>query len=180
MDENLQIAAGLLEDGADLLDREFARQRYPLKSEALRQLYARDVGDAHLGTGVKFEIGRDPAGEADDSVVLHDQSVDANSGEIRNSGCRRVQFVFEDQRIERHIAAHAALVKRPHHFRKLFQIEAHLGPRGKVLQAEVHGIRSGLDGSAKLRPITGRTHDFRFTRIQIWKSRLRHVLLTTY
>src|SRR5262249_53413184 len=34
-----------------------------------------------------------------------------------------------------------------------------------MLESEIDGIRARLDGGAQLRPVSGRTHDFRFARV---------------
>ena len=72
-----------------------------------------------------------------------------------------VNLVIEDQRVEGDVALHAAPVQRGHGLRQFVQREAHLGARGEVLQSEIDRVRAGLDGRAELRPVSGRTHDFR-------------------
>ena len=99
-----------------------------------------------------------------------------------------VQFVIEDQGVERDVALDAAAVQGAHDFGQLGQVEADLGAGGEVLEPEVHGVGAGFDGGVELRPVTGGTHDFRLTegvhpgllstsgyhhrRVGLWRARV--------
>ena len=129
---------------------------------ALGQLDALGIGNAHLRAAVELDSRRDLARQTQHAVILHDQGIGARFGNFRNRPRGFGKLMFEHQRVERNEPTHAPLVESPHHFRQLGHREAHLRPGRKMLQAEVNRIRPRLNGSVQLRPVSGRTHDFRF------------------
>jgi hypothetical protein len=86
----------------------------------------------------------------------------APASAIAASARRFPQLVIEHQRVERHEAARAAAVQRSHRLRQFAKREAHLGAGREVPQAEIHRVGAGIEGGFQLRPVSGRTHHFRF------------------
>ncbi len=84
-------------------------------------------------------------------------------GDLRQRVRGFVQFVVEDERIERDVALDAAPVQGRHDLRQFGQRKPHLGARREVFEPEIHGVRAGLDRGTQLWPVSGGTHDFRFT-----------------
>ena len=163
VDEDLQFAIGSFADGAHFGQRQLARQRDPADAEALRQAHAIGAGDAHLRAAVDFQVGRDLLRHAHHAHVLHDQGVRARLGNLRQRARGFVQFVVEDQRVESDVALDAAPVQGRHDLRQFRQRKPHLGARREVFEPEIHGVRARLDRGAQLWPVSGGTHDFRFT-----------------
>src|ERR1700739_4300868 len=107
MNENFQIATGFLEDGANLGQGKLARQRDAIEAGLLRKTNASGIGDAHLRTGVKFDLRRDFAGKASDAVILDDHRVGSGFSDGGDGLGRLGDFVLEDQRVESDVASYA-------------------------------------------------------------------------
>ena len=161
MHEHFKAAAGFIVDPADFRQREFAGQGHAIGAEALRKPDAPGIRDAHLCAGVQLDIGRDAAGKRQHAQVLNNQRVCASVGNGADRSRRLSEFMLENQRVERNVAANAPPVKGSHYFRQFFQREPDLRPCREVLQPEVNRIGARFNGSVQLRPVAGRTHDFR-------------------
>ena len=109
---------------------------------------------------MNFQIGCNLASQFKHTDVLHDDSV--YSG-FRYGGYRARcfgEFVFEDEGVEGEVAADTTAVQGLHHAGQFVKIKAYLGAGTEVFEAEIAGVRAGLDGGVQLRPVASRTHHF--------------------
>ena len=174
VDEDLErqrhLGGGL--GGVDLRDvgeRIFAGEHDELRAELAGELHAGGAGDRHLRGAVDRKIRRERADQPADADVLHDGGVDAGG----DDGAQVVlgvggQFVGEDERVERHVAAHAAAVEKFHQRGQVGRREilrAH--PGVEALEAEVDRVGAVLDGGAGAFPVAGGREQFRFGRTVI-------------
>jgi hypothetical protein len=74
-------------DGADLVERQFARQHDAADAKLLRQRDALGAGDAHLRAAVDRPGGAICVRQLGDAHILHDDGVGARRGD-RGQGLR--------------------------------------------------------------------------------------------
>ena len=147
-----------------LRNRDLTAQDGQRGAEAAGVIDARRARHRHLGRGVDREVGGDPADESADARVLDDGGVDAGRDDRAERARGFGQFVGEDQRIEGHVALHAAAVQVGHELRQVGLFEV-LGPDAGVeaADAEEHRIGAVLDRRADAVPFAGRGEDFGLT-----------------
>ena len=72
--------------------------------------------------------------------------------------------MIENEGVEREVAADASPVQGLHYIRQFIQSESYLGSCREVFESKIDGVRSSLDCSVKLRPVTSGRHDFGFNQ----------------
>ena len=147
-----------------LRDRDLTAEDGERGAETAGVIDARRARHRHLGRGMNREVGRDAADEAADAGVLDDGGVDARRDDRAERACGLGEFVGEDQRVEGHVALHAATVQIGHQFRQVSLFEV-LGPHAGVeaADAEEHRVGAVLDRRADAVPFAGRGEDFGLT-----------------
>ena len=116
--------------------------------------------DAHLRGAVNVQARRDFTRELHRGPILHNDRVGARLSDRRQPPRSLVQFVVEDQRVERDVALHAPSMQRAEDLRQLCQRKAGFGARREVREAEVDRIRARFDRGVQLRPVACGTLDF--------------------
>jgi hypothetical protein len=139
------------------LQRVFPREDDELRAQFAGKLEAGGARDRHLRGAVDGKIRRQRPDQARDAHVLHD-------GGVNPGGDDRAQVVLgvgelggEDERVEGHIAAHAALVEKRHQRRQVGLRDvfgAHAGV--EALESEVDRVGAILDRGASAFPVAGR------------------------
>ena len=110
------------------------------------------------------EVGRDTTDQAADAGILDDGGVDAGRDDRAERARGLGELVREDQRIERHVALHAAAVQIGHELGQVGFFEV-LGPDAGVeaTDSEEHRVGAVLDRRADAVPFAGRGEDFGLT-----------------
>ncbi len=169
VDEDLEVQGGAL-GGLfrlhllHLRNRDLAAKHGERSAEATSVIDARRARHRHLRRGVDREVGRDATDEAADAGVLDDGGVDAGRDDRAERARGLGEFVGEDQRIERHVALHAAAMQVGHELRQVGLFEV-LSPDAGVeaADAEEHRVGAVLDRRADAVPFAGRGEDFGLT-----------------
>ena len=159
MDEDFQRerdCGGFLRglDGGDFLEGIFASEDDELRAEFAREVHARGAGDCHLRGAVDREIRREFADDAADADVLDDGGIDTGGDDSSEVVAGGVDLVGEHERVERHVAAHAAAVEKFHQRRQIGEGEilgAH--PGIEALEAEIDRVGAILDGRVGALPV---------------------------
>ena len=108
------------------------------------------------------KIRRKPADQPADADVLDDRGIHSGGDDRAQVLLRLGHFVFENQRVERHVALHAAAVEELHQLRQVgFGEVVRAHPGIELLQAEINGVRAVLDGGFGTFPVAGRREQFR-------------------
>ena len=169
VDEDLEVEGGAL-GGLfrlhllHLRDRDLATEHGERSAQTAGVIDARRARHRHLRRGMDREVRRDAADEAADAGVLDDGGVDAGRDDRAERARGLGEFVGKDQRIERHVALHAAAVQVGHELRQVRLFEV-LGPDAGVeaADAEEHRVGAVLDRRADAVPFAGRGEDFGLT-----------------
>jgi hypothetical protein len=143
-------------DGLDLGDGIFAGEDDELRAEIAGEADAGGAGDRELRRGVDRKIGRERADESADPDVLDDGGIDTGGDDGAQVRFGVGQLGGEYERVERDVAADAAMVEKLHErgqigLREIFR--AHAGV--ETLEAEVDGIGAVFDGGAGAFPVAG-------------------------
>ena len=108
------------------------------------------------------KIGRELPDQTADAGILHDHRVHAGRHHRPQMPFRLGEFVFENQRVQRDVTAHAAPVEKGHQFRQVSGGEiVRPHPGIELFQPEIDGIRAVLDRRPGAIPIAGRRKQFR-------------------
>ena len=121
--------------------------------------------DGHLGGTVDRKIRRQGADQLADPDVLHDGRVDAGCDDAAQVVLGLGEFLGKDQRIEGHVAAHAALVEMRHELRQVTGgeiLRAH--PGIESLETEVDCVGSIFDRGLHAFPVARWRQDLRASR----------------
>ena len=160
VDEDFEFDVGLPANGGDLGDREFPRQHHPPHAQRLDLADALGAAEGHLGRGVQRQLGAEPVDQPQQAEVLHQHGIDARRHGQPHGLLGLLQFVAEDQRVERQISFDAAGAEEGHQFGQFGGGEVD-GPGPGVeaaLQAEIHGIGPVFHGGLGAVPIAGGGH----------------------
>ena len=104
-----------------------------------------------------LEIWRDGPDQPDQTQVLHDDGVDAGRRQVANGGLQLGELARKHQRVQRHVAAHAAPMQQGHHFGQLRAFEVRsANPSVMPLEAEIDRVGAVLDRGDQARPVAGR------------------------
>ena len=149
----------------NFLDGTFPRQHDEVAAEFTGEFNAAGAGNGHLRRGVYRKIRREPADEPANAHVLHNHRVHAGGHHRAQIFFRVSQFVFKDQRVQRHVAAHAAPVQKFHQLRQI-RLRKIVRPHPGVefFEAEINRVRAIFDCCAGAVPIAGGRQQFRQKR----------------
>ncbi len=123
-------------------DRKFPRQHHPAHAQRRGFIDTLGAAEGHLGRGVQRQLGAQPADQPQQPEVLHQHGVHAGRHGQPHHALGLLQFVAEDQRIERQVALHPADVEERHEFGHFGGCEIDRSRTGvqPALQSEVHRI----------------------------------------
>ena len=125
------------------------------------KIHAGGAGDGHLRRGMNGEIRGELPDEPADADILHNHRVHAGGNHRAQIFFGVGEFVFEDERVERYITAHPAVVQKFHQFRQISLSEIVCPHPGiELFQPEIDRIGAVLDRGADAIPITGRREQF--------------------
>jgi hypothetical protein len=148
-------------NGRDFLHRTLAREDDEVAAQLAREGHTGRAGDGHLRAGVDGKVRRETADEPRDAHVLHDGRVHARCDDAAEVFLGGGEFVGEDERVEGHVALHAAPVEELHEPGQVGLgevVRAH--PGVEAVEAEVDGVRAVLDGGLGAFPVAGRREKF--------------------
>ena len=103
------------------------------------------------------EVGTDRAQQADEAQVLHEHGIDAGFGEPHDCCSIVLQLGGEDERVERDVAADAALVEKGHDLGQCIEMQIR-GPGAGVesaFEAEVDRVGAVFYGGGYTQPVAG-------------------------
>ena len=147
MHEHLDLRAAPARNRANLLERKLAREHDAREAELLQGEDALEVVGHELRGGVEGQGREVRAHEARHAEVLHDEPVGTQlleQGEALDGGG---EVGVVDDRIEGHVDLAVPRARPGEEVAQLCDGEVHgLGTRGEGVEAEVHGVRAGLEG----------------------------------
>ena len=132
VDEHLERDRGPGRVGADLVDRQLARDHHPGQAEVRQQPDGERARRGHLGGGVDLEVGAHRARDPGDRGILDDDGVDARGRDAPQQLLDDGQLGLEHEGVERDVQPGAGAVD----------------PRGDLVQAvgrEVRGPGAGVE-----------------------------------
>ena len=160
VDEGLEFDGGLPADGGDLVDGEFPRQHHPPHAQRLDLADALGAAEGHLGRGVQRQLGAEAVHQPQQPEVLDEHGVDARRHGQPHGPLGLLQFVAEDERIERQYPLTPRVRRKVISSGNSSAAEID-GPGPGVetaLQAEVDGVGAVFDGRLRAVPIAGGGH----------------------
>ena len=104
------------------------------------------------------EVRADRAQQPHEAEVLHQHGIDAGFGEPHDMLLDRFELGGEDERVERDVAADAALVEKRHDLGQCVEMQIR-GPGAGVesaFEAEVDRVGAVFDGGRDTQPVAGR------------------------
>ena len=155
VDEHFELDRRLAADRADFGDREFAGQHHALDAEFLGGADALAAGERHLRRSVDGEVRAHRAQQSNEAEVLHEHGIDAGFGELHDMLFDCFEFGGKDERVERDVAADAALVEKRHDLGQRVEMQIR-GPGAGVesaFEAEVDGVGAVFHGGRYAQPI---------------------------
>ena len=149
----------------NLANGTFPGEHHQIAAKLARKVHAGRACHGHLRRGVNRKVGRDLADDPADADVLNDGGIDTGRDDRADVLHRIGDLILEHQRVERHVAAHAAPVQELHQpgqggFGKV--MGAH--PRVEPVETEIDGVRAILHRCLGAFPITRRREQFRQAR----------------
>ena len=147
MHENFDLHSAARRKGADVFEREFARQHNASEAQFLHGQNTLEVVGHELRGGVQCKPGEVAAHEACHAEILDDQSV---GGELVEDcelfhGLRHLALV--DHRVERDVCLFPFGMCDGEEIAQLFGREVHgVSARGEGVKAEIHGVSAGSKG----------------------------------
>jgi hypothetical protein len=175
MNENFQRhlcgGADLCVGGTNLFnfgDRTFAGQNNEAAAEVAGELNARRARDRHLRRGMNGKIRREMANQSADADILDNCGVDTGGNDRAEVLLGLIEFGSEDERVKRHIPAHAAEMQELHQFWQIADGEI-VGAHARVeaFEAEVNGVSAVFDGGFGAFPIAGRGKQLRSNQCRL-------------
>ena len=152
MDKALELYAGRFTDGADLGNRQLARKHGLRIAEFFRHGGAFRVVDAHLCRCKAPKRRIAFRSDLCHGQILHDHSIRTRSGDLIERFDERGKLIVRDERVQRDINAHAALVAVCNGVfqRVVFEV-FRIAPCVEPFCTEIHRVRTAADGGEQLR-----------------------------
>ena len=158
MNEHFQRHVGPRGDFLDIVERQFAGQDDSLDAEAADKLDAARFGERHLRRAVDRQLGSQPMHEPRQPQILHDHGIGPRRRNHRDKPRHLGQFVGEDQRVERDVAAHIAPMQIIHHLRQFVGRKIRRPMPGiEIRQPKINRIRPAGHRGAQRLPIARRS-----------------------
>ena len=139
-------------------NRELAGKHHALDAQLLGGADALAAGERHLRRSVDGEVRAHRAQQSNEAKVLHEHGIDAGFGEPHDMLLDRFELRGEDERVERHVAADAALVEKRHDLGQCIEVQIRRPGAGieSAFEAEVNRIRAVFHGGRYAQPVARR------------------------
>ncbi len=161
MHEHLDRQIDALADLRNFAQRKLAGQDHAFDAQTADELDAKGLGERHLRGTMDRQPRRQQTDQPRQPQILHDHGVASRRGDVRRRAGDFRQLVGENQRVERDIASHVAVVQVLDHLGQFFPSEVRRPmPRIEVRQAEIDGIGAVGHGRAQGVPIPCRGEKF--------------------
>ena len=138
-------------------DPAFSCRNDPTDAQITEQLYALDIVDRHLRTGMNDQIRESGPGDAENTQILHQNGI--RTGVPNDPQClgQLRQLLFLDQCVYRHVDSPSHLMRCPNGVRQALFIKVSCiasGRKGRVSQ--VNGICTCRNGSIQSLSVSSR------------------------